>query len=147
MGGTRTVEFMLSWLMVGWGAVVLLPGSVIVGPTSEFLLYLFSEPTWGALALFIGSARLVALVINGSWQRSPLLRFVGAAIGVMWWTSQGAIYWIAVSRGGLPFPNLSIYPVFVFFEAYSCFRCGQDANEQNSLGLTRSSRLESGGNG
>ena len=143
-GHTRAVEYMLAWLMIGGGALVLMPGAVIVGPTSEFLLHLMTEPAWGIVALTIGLARLTALIINGAWRRTPLLRFAGAALGLMWWTSQGAIYWIAVVRGGLPFPNLSIYPVFVFFEAYSCFRCGQDASALRSLSRSDS---EPGGHG
>ena len=131
---TRAVEFMLAWLMIGWGVAVAGTNDMLVGPTTKFLLNVFSEPVWAVIALSLGFARLTALVINGAWRRSPLLRFACAAVGLMWWTMFGALYWIAISAGAPPFPNLSIYPVFMFFEAYSCYRCGQDAAAQRSFG-------------
>ena len=147
-GHTRAVEYMLAWLMIGWGVAVLLPGDILIGPTSKYLLTIASEPAWGVMAITVGSLRLMALIINGSWRRSPLLRLFGAVCGLMWWIWQGGIYWSAVSQGAPPFPNLSIYPVFVFFEGYSCFRCGQDARVQDSLGPSNSvSRSESAGYG
>lgn len=145
-GHTRAVEYMLTWLLVGWGITVLLPGDVMRGPTTKIFLGIATEMTWGFIAVSIGGGRLIALVINGAWRRSPLLRFAGASLGLMWWVGLGTVYWIAVSRGDPPFPNLSIYPIFVFFEAYSCFRCGQDAASQDSFGWSSRS-LETGGHG
>jgi hypothetical protein len=146
-GHTRAVEYMLAWLMLSWGVVVLLPGGVLVGPTSKYFLEIASEVSWGLSAVVIGGVRLAALVINGAWKRTPLLRFAGAAIGLVWWAFLGSVYLVAIQRGAPPFPNMSIYPVFVFFEAYSCYRCGQDAAIQGSFTATRSPNLESGSHG
>lgn len=142
---TRSVEYMLAWMMLAQGVIMIAPGNVLIGPTSIFFTFVMPEHVWGIIAVKVGVGRLSALIINGAWHRSPLLRYAGAACGLIWWTVQGAIYWIAVTKGGLPFPNLAIYPVIVFFEAYSCFRCGQDANAQRSL--SRLSRLESAAHG
>ena len=147
-GNSRTVEYLLALLLVGWGATVACYShTVLSGPTTKNLLMVASAPTWAALALGVGLLRITALVINGAWQRTPLLRFAGAAVGLMWWTTLGALYLDAIMSGAPTFPNLSIYPIFVFFEAYSCFRCGQDANFQNSLGVSNAPRSGLGSNG
>ena len=66
---TRAVEYMLSWMMVGWGMMVSLPGHMMAGPQYAQLLGLMPESAWGAFALSIGTMRLVALTINGAWAR------------------------------------------------------------------------------
>lgn len=147
--GTRAVEYMLAWMMLGWGLVVgWWPGDVMVGPTFATLIGIMSEQSWANVAVTVGTLRLVALIVNGSWRRTPLLRFVGAACGMLWWSLLGALYWGSVINGATAFPNLAIYPIAVFFEGYSCYRCGHDANVQKSIGAKRTtSMLESGGHG
>lgn len=123
---TRSVEYMLAWVMIAWSARVLWPGDIMVGPIYRHLLALADEPFWGAVGVAVGMLRLYALIRNGGWRRSPLARFCGALIGLNFWLVLFALYSAAVNSGAQDFPIRVVFPVFVFFEAYSCYRCGQD---------------------
>lgn len=123
---TRSVEYMLAWMMIAWSARVLWPGAIMIGPTYRYLLALAPETTWGWLGLLVGFSRLYALLRNGGWKQSALLRFIGALMGLNFWLVLMALYSAAVDGGAPDFPQRWVYPVFMFFEAYSCYRCGQD---------------------
>jgi hypothetical protein len=123
---TRTVEHMLAWMILVWSYSVAMPGQMLTGPTFAYLLAIAPEEAWGACGMFIGAARLVALYLNGNWRRSPGLRLIGAMFGMIWWVVVSALWWLAIMQGAQDFPMRKVAFVFIFFEAYSCFRCGQD---------------------
>jgi hypothetical protein len=129
---TRTVEHMLAWSLVAWSGAVAFPGNMLIGPTFEYLLVIAPEPWWGYSGMLLGTSRLIALFINGNWRRSPALRFVGAAFGFIWWLIVSALYAVAVKQGAPDFPMRYVLFVFLFFEMYSCFRCGQDRSSQKA---------------
>lgn len=124
---TRTVEHMLAWMLVVWSTAVAYPGNMMVGKTFQYLLAIAPEWWWGWSGIVLGGLRLLALYLNGNWRRSPGLRFVGAMTGMIWWIVLSGCYWVAVLKDGAPdFPMRYVFFVFIFFESYSCFRCGQD---------------------
>ncbi|MGD9766601.1 MAG: hypothetical protein AB7U62_03075 [Pseudolabrys sp.] len=123
---TRSVEYLLAWVMIAWGARVVWPGEVLTGPTYQYLVVIAPEAMWGALGITVGLLRIYALLRNGGWKRSPVLRFAGATLGLIWWLVLAVLFSAAVAGGAPDFPMRAVYPVFIFFEAYSCFRCGQD---------------------
>jgi hypothetical protein len=124
---TRTVEHMLAWMLVVWSAAVAYPSNMMVGKTFAYLIAIAPEWWWGWSGILLGSARLFALYLNGNWRRSPGLRFIGAMMGLIWWLILSACYWVSVVRDEAPdFPMRYVFFVFIFFEGYSCFRCGQD---------------------
>ncbi|UFW75219.1 hypothetical protein [Bradyrhizobium sp. WU425] len=123
---TRTVEHMLAWMILVWSASVAVPGNMMRGPTYQYLLAIAGEGFWGWTGVGLGVLRLVALYINGNWRRTPVLRFVGAMSGLVWWLILSALYGLAVQNGAPDFPMRYVLVVFIFFEAYSCYRCGQD---------------------
>lgn len=123
---TRTVEHMLAWTVLVWSGAVLVPGHMLEGRTFEYLLLIAPEYVWGSAGVAIGIIRIVGLYLNGNWRRSPGLRFIGAMFGLIWWLILSALYWLAVNNGAPDFPIRYCLFVFIFFEGYSCFRCGQD---------------------
>lgn len=123
---TRSVEYLLAWVMFVWGVRVLWPGDVLVGPTYQYLTVIAPEPVWGSLGVIVAMLRLYALARNGGWKRSPMLRLFGATLGLIWWLVMMVLFQIAIETGAADFPMRAAYPVFIFFEIYSCFRCGQD---------------------
>lgn len=123
---TRSVEHMLAWMLVAWSFAAAAPGSMMVGPNFTLLLKLAPEWWWGWSGLALGFARLIGLYLNGGWRRSPGLRFIGAATGMIWWVVVSGCYWVAVRDGAPDFPMRYAVFVMIAFEAYSCFRCGQD---------------------
>lgn len=124
---TRSVEYMLAWMMVAWSAMLALPGKMLVGPHYSYLVQLMPESSWAGVGLSIGFLRLFALVRNGNWKRSPYFRLLGATVGFNFWFVLFALYGIAIMGGAPAFPMFGCLPVFMFFEVYSAFRCGQDA--------------------
>lgn len=123
---TRSVEYLLAWTLIVWSARVAWPGDVLAGPTFRYLLALAPEPVWAAFGLVVGFVRVFALIRNGGWRRSPIFRFIGAMLGLNFWLILTVLYAAAIDSGAADFPMRAVLPVFMFFEAYSCFRCGQD---------------------
>lgn len=123
---TRTVEHMLAWMILAWSGSLLWPGHLMVGPQYKYLVTVLPEHLWGLGGVVLGALRLVALYLNGNWRRSPGLRFLGAMTGMIWWLILYALYWVAVQRGATDFPMRYVFVVMICFEAYSCYRCGQD---------------------
>lgn len=134
---TRAVEWLLACLLIAWGVGVLLPGIVLDGDIYAPLVALAPEVAWGNFAVAVGSLRVGALYINGSWRRTPILRAIGAGLGVVWWIVLGGLYVVAVNQGAKPFPFIMAYPVFVYFELLSMYRCGVDMNEMGALRRAR----------
>lgn len=130
---TRSVEWLLACLMLTWGVILLAPSESFTLPAYRWLATMGEERVWGGLALGIGTLRVAALYVNGSWRRTPLIRAFGAVVCLMWWVSVGALLIFGVEPGK-PLPaGFAFYPVFALFEAYSCYRSGLDAREYDAL--------------
>jgi hypothetical protein len=123
---TRSAEYMLSCIMIAWSLVLLIPGITLHGTQFVSLLQLMPSKLWGIFGLIIGSFRVFALVMNGSWTQSPWLRFIGASIGFQFWMVVSMLNVISIEHGAFIYPIFGCFPVFTFFEAYACFKCGQD---------------------
>ena len=78
---------------------------------------------WAMSLLVIGFVRIIALIINGSWRRSPILRTIGALAGVTCWTYLAGRYFQIDPSSGLGMT----YIVFVWAEFYSCMRSANDS--------------------
>lgn len=123
---TRQVEYLLAWSGLIWSLAVLKPGRILAGAQYEYLLAIAPEVLWGMVGVMLGVLRLVALAINGAWRRTPGLRFIGGATGLIWWLVLAALYSLAVQKGAADFPMRHVLGVFIYYEAFSCYRCGQD---------------------
>ena len=142
---TRAVEYMLAWCIICWSGTTFVFADVMAGPAYVYMMALAPEKMWGAFGVSFGLLRVSALIVNGSWRRTPILRFIGAGAGFIWWVTIGGLFWQAVRHGAQPFPMLGAYPVLAFFEAYSCNRCGQDAKAMNSLSMAPRGPVALGG--
>lgn len=129
----RAVEYLLAWCIIGWSSSTFIFGGVMNGPVYAAMLAIAPEGVWGSFGICFGGMRIVALIVNGSWRRTPLFRFAGAAVGMMWWYTIFGLFLLDVRHGAQPFPMLCAYPVFVLFELLSCFRCGFDAKAMRSF--------------
>lgn len=130
---TRAIEWLFACMMMVWGAMLLLPGNMLSAPTFELLLAVAPERTWGFFSITVGYLRVMALVINGHWRRSPILRMLAAVLGMMWWTCLAWFYGLAIFNGAPPFPMYGCIFLFIFFEGYSAYRCGEDAAKAHSF--------------
>lgn len=123
---TRSVEYMLACMTLVFSYSLILPGEMIAQPLSKYIVAVAPEGLWGIIGAVVSVIRIAALVMNGGYRQSPLLRFIGAAMGLNWWLILFVLYTISVDLGAHDFPMRRVFLVLIFFEAYSCFRCGQD---------------------
>lgn len=123
---TRSVEYMLAWMTLVWSGKVFVDPHVLLGSQYTSLLTVAPPAAWAVVGMSVSVVRLVALILNGGYEPSPMLRLIGSAMGLIWWMSLFYLYTISVNAGADDFPMRPVFLVFVFFEVYSCFRCGQD---------------------
>jgi hypothetical protein len=134
---TRALEVFLSCIAISWSLVVVMFHSTMTSTPYAMFIAIAPEKTWGMIGIAIGIARLIAIVVNGNWRRTPIIRFVGASTGAVWWLAVTGLFWLAVVKDGAnAFPMLGGYPVLMIFEFYSCYRCGQDAHALQSFSMT-----------
>ncbi|HLL28605.1 MAG TPA: hypothetical protein VKT73_13255 [Xanthobacteraceae bacterium] len=129
---TRLIEWMLAILMIVWGVSVLFPQV-----TAPVLNTLFGgDLPLGAIVVSVGCIRIIALLINGHWRRSPLLRLLGSILGLMFWTAVGIA--AGMHFFGI-FPVAEIYPtsffwiVFFLFEFFAAFNSAWDLFELGAI--------------
>lgn len=131
MTQTRSVEWLLAAMMVAWGVGLLLPGDTMALTQYRLLRDMAPEFVWAAWSIGIGGLRFVALYVNGSWRRTPLIRAGCAVFGIIWWLLL-AVLFIPASVGPMP-AGLMWFPVFIIFEGYSAFRGARDAYHSGAL--------------
>ncbi|TDK35187.1 hypothetical protein E2F50_13065 [Rhizobium deserti] len=51
----------------------------------QLMLMIFTQETWSAVMKVFAACRLVVLLINGAWRRSPHLRATGAFLSCFFW--------------------------------------------------------------
>jgi len=133
---TRTAEWLISWVLVSWGSGVFLSYQLYGegGGMTRFLATIGPVDVIAALVVGFAAARMIALLYNGHWRRSPLLRMAAAVIGMMFWQAVLVLFGLAMIRGdAMFFPMFLSAPVFLFFEGYSAYRCGEDAAKAHSF--------------
>lgn len=81
----RAPEWVLAFIMTGWGGTLLLPGSTFDRPFFRPLAAMAPETVWGITVFLAGLVRLAALFINGSRQETPLVRQVCSFVGMVIW--------------------------------------------------------------
>jgi hypothetical protein len=129
---SRALEWLLAAVMVLWGVGLLLPWEGFTGSAYRYLAALAPERAWGVFSVSIGLIRIGALYCNGAWYRTPLLRFLGAMLGTIWWAVLLWLLWLSARDGG-PQATILWYPCFIAAELYACDRTGRDAARYRSL--------------
>lgn len=108
------------------------PGDTMALRSYRLLAVIAPEYVWAAWSLSIGAIRMIALYINGSWRRTPLIRAVCAMLGLIWWVVLGFLFNVSADPG--PFPaGLMFYFGFVGFEGYSIYRGARDSYHSGAL--------------
>jgi hypothetical protein len=94
----RELEWACAIVLLAWGAALLMPGATFSLPTFAGFSSLATETTWGMGTVFIAGLRMLALIINGNWHPSPMLRMGTAFCGALFW----AFMSYACSHDGFP---------------------------------------------
>ena len=78
----RATEWTTSAVMMSFAVILWMPGDTFGSPGYRgFVAVGITEATAAWPLFFIGATRCVALYINGSWRRTPVLRMIGAILG------------------------------------------------------------------
>jgi hypothetical protein len=122
--GSRGLEYNYALLMFAWAAALFMPGVAI--KESSPLLALMPEWAWGVVGISFSTLRIVALIRNGGWRPSPLIRMFCAAFGALWWGQISALYVVGILAGGRQFPMLYGFAIFIGAEVYTVFRASRE---------------------
>lgn len=121
----RSLEWALTGLMLVWGLWLLAPWwDTFANPQYRALALIMPEQLWGLWSTMIAVTRAAALYINGSHRRTPAVRLVGAALGVIWWLVLLWLFLLAPQEN--PPAGYAFYVVFVACEIATCWRCAAD---------------------
>lgn len=94
---TRSLEVGIGILIAMRGLAIMLdPDSMVIEIYAGFRQVMDSG-LWGVVCLVAGVFQIAGVVINGQWQRSPFLRFAGAAIGAVFYSMLTSVF---VGAGG-----------------------------------------------
>lgn len=142
----RATEWLTSFVLLGFALALALPGDTLDGEGFRAFRNLgLDEAMISTPLALLAVARLVALYINGSWRRSPLLRVIGACLGAGVLGVIGMAFgwpyvesWLAVVWGGdhsMPGSTIylvgastgaSTYTVLAAFDLLAAVRAGAD---------------------
>lgn len=120
----RAVEWLVTGLLTSWGAAVILqPGMFETNPAFLHMAKIAPQEAWGLYAFVVGALRAMALFINGSWQRTPIVRIIAAFASAFIWTQ----VLLGISNSPVPTTAWAFFPWFIAADFYSAFRAGADA--------------------
>lgn len=126
----RGLEWFSALVMMWWSLCLAFPGDTLAAPSfSAFHRYEWqTEELWACIFGAIGGARLVALYINGKWPRTPAIRIIGSAFGLISWAQ---VAWLitegtAVKTGVLS-TGTGMYALLALADLVSIFRAAFDA--------------------
>jgi hypothetical protein len=125
----RRSEWVLAGIMVAWGWILLKPEAVFSQPEWAQMAAMMDEATWGWLAISIGSFRLLALIINGTFARtwygrwSPHVRALASFLTCFLWFQISFGLWASDAAT----TGLAVYPGLLVLDAMNIVAASKDA--------------------
>lgn len=120
----RLFELAASIIMVAEGTLLFLSPSSLDAGAFRFLTDWLRPESCVLLFLLAGSARLLALALNGHWMpHGGWIRAFGAGVGAVMWTQLGLALWLFSKRMGVPLSlGVPMLMVLALFEIVSIYR-------------------------
>jgi hypothetical protein len=123
----RAPEWINAATLAVWGWYVLLHPDLFQQVAFEglrILTWFGAEPVafWGTLALIVGMTRLIALFINGAYDRTPMVRLGTSLVSAFVWTQVAIGFWL----NEVPSASLVMYSSAVVMDLISAYRASQD---------------------
>lgn len=131
----RLAEWLTSTVMVVFAIILALPGDTMDGGAFRVLSFWgFNETSLAVPTAMIGGARLMALYVNGSWRRSPLIRTIGAAFGAAMFAFMAVSFFWPFLIGVTPAVSTGVgtYGVLALFDIFAAYRSGHDVRISRS---------------
>lgn len=119
----RLSEWGLSVIMLCFGFILLHPYDTLAAPVYALMRSTASEMVWGWGCFILGATRLIVLIINGAWKRSPHFRAFAAFLSCFVWVQIA----LSLSVGGTLPTGIAVYSVFVIMDMVSAYRAAADA--------------------
>ena len=125
----RSMEWFSASAMLVWCLVLSQPGDTLtLSPSfSEFVRSGFTETRLAAVFGIIGGSRIVALIINGRWPRSPLFRISGAILGCVIWGQIAWLQYLGSTASGAISTGVGVYALLALADSANIYRAAFDA--------------------
>lgn len=121
----RTLEWIAACAILAAGVLLAMPGETFDNSPAYLPFEAVApEHVWAAFAVSVGLTRMVALWINGSWRRSPILRGATSIMGVAFWMLIIALVMHAQLSG--PAMSLAAFGALLTIDLISAWRSGRD---------------------
>lgn len=126
----RRSEWVLACMLVAWGWLLLKPGETFASnPAWSQMSLWMDEHSWGLFAVGVGSFRLGALVVNGSFSNTWYGRFSPHVRGAASFLS--CFLWFQISFGlwasDAATTGLAVYPGLLVLDAMNIIAASRDA--------------------
>lgn len=123
---SRALEWHCAWSAFAFAMILFSPGSTFsTSPNFASFAAIMSEASWAALIMSVALARFAALIINGHYHRTPILRALTAALGAALWAFMAALFYRPES--GAISTGCGVYLVLAGSDCFSAWRSGRDA--------------------
>lgn len=123
---SRALEWHCALTAAAFALVLALPGSTFAtGHMWDRFAAVMPEGCWAAFMGTIAAIRICALLINGHWRRTPMLRMATACLGASVW---GYVAMLMFVPGDLGLQTgVGIYLVLCGSDIRSAWRAGRDS--------------------
>lgn len=123
----RVGEWLCGAMLFTWGALVYAPAPTFENSAVfDVMAQMASEATWGSAVMTVGTLRLTALIINGTFGAFRYAAHARALTAML-----GCFVWLQISLGfwesGVSTTALAIYPFLLLFEIFNTASAWSDA--------------------
>tara|TARA_R110002020_G_scaffold467027_4_gene690230 strand:+ start:39503 stop:39967 length:465 start_codon:yes stop_codon:yes gene_type:complete len=120
----RASEWALALMLLNWSIVLFANPELFADrPSYAPLAAIMPQDTWALVCCSAGAGRLVVLMINGAWRRTPHLRAGGAFVSCFFWFQ----ITMGFAQSEIWGTGMAIYPVLLALDAYNVIRAITDA--------------------
>jgi hypothetical protein len=137
----RALEWLMTLAVLGWGIGLFYTDAAYIKPFFGVMFVVISPWAMASIMTVIGLSRFCALLINGFWRRTPLIRWFMAVCTAFIWMQMA----VALVTSKIFTPGWLIYTLFVVAEMCNSYYASADIRavaEEEKI-----KRSEPGGNG
>lgn len=126
----RALEWLTSAVLLSFSMILLLPGNSF-GPSSAWIGFVefgLNEVSVAVPVMLLAILRMSALLINGMWRKSPVLRMVGAAFGAFCFGLITSIVAYPYFEGttSVISTGIGVYSLLAVADIIAAYRAGAD---------------------
>lgn len=123
----RTSEWVNAFTLILWGGYVAAHPQALSYPAFQGLDYILGIgqvplALWGLIAFVVGWVRATALLVNGAYSRTPIVRLVTSAFSASIWCQ----ICVGYLNGGQANPAIVLYMAAVVMDLISAYRAAYD---------------------